>query len=379
MAQIIIRDQDGHGIPYVCLRIADGNQPQEAATYDVLVKPDGSTGWPIPGWNPSARRTVYVNVGDYAQPQWSEGKIVMPDDANAEGDVVVTLTRTSAPSGAIERLMRVDPAAHRFITERGRPQFLRGVTSYLIYKRFLDGEDLRPLLDQLQALGVNMVRMFGMVTSFAHWHPQDYGDRYYSEIVPFMNLVAAHGIYGLWTACADTQQIMPSEQQALDHLLRTVDQLVQTRNALFSFVNEQGQHENGIDRQRAYDAVMQNNRIGWLQFDTGSFGEDEKCQPPFGTHVVLHVRRAYPSHVKDCCVLDHPNKVNAPHLEVLLDEPDRYGEGGNMNLEQARDSAATSYTSLGFVLHTSQGVQSQPFSGRTLEIARTVFPILQGF
>jgi hypothetical protein len=379
VGQIKVFDEHGHGIPYICIRISDGDQPQEAATYDVLVKPDGSTGWPVPEWNAAKRRTLYINVGDYAQPQWSTAKRVMPDDADANGDVTVNLSPSGhVPiGGTLPALVGVDKAAHRFITDDGRRQFLRGVTSYLVYKRFLDGEDLTPLLSQLQSLGVNMMRMFGMVTSFSHWHPQDYGARYYDSIPAFMDLAERYGQYVLWTPCADTQQIMP--QGWMEHMRRSLEQLKPKKNKLISFVNEQGQHENGIDRQRAYNELRGAGLLDGTVFDTGSFGEDQPCEAPFGTHVVLHVRRAYPSHVKDCCVMDHPNRVNAPHLEVLLDEPDRYGEGGNMNLEQARDSAATSYTSLGFVFHTSQGVQSQPFSGRTLEMANAIFPILKGF
>lgn len=382
MSQIHVRDKQGRGLPLINIRIATGGQSSDEAIFDILTDNEGNQGWPIPFW-PNQHYTIHVNMRQANgatlrfDSRFGESTV---DVAPGDHDVEVVLPHADGPSGSVSRLVGVDATAHRFVTEDGRRQFLRGATMFILYKRYLDGEDVTPLLGQLQALGCNMVRMFGMVTSFAHWHPQEYGDRYYDQIVPFMNLLAQYGIYGLWTACADTQQIMPSEAQALHHLLRTVDQLVLTQNALFSFVNEQGQHENGINRQAAYDAVMKDHRIGWLQFDTGSFGEDAPCEAPFGTHVVLHVRRAYPSHVKDCCVLDHPNRVNAPHLEVLLDEPDRYGEGGNMTLVQCRDSAATSFTSLGFVFHTSQGVQSAgPYSGRTLEMAQTIFPILRAF
>lgn len=383
MAQLQVRDSAGHGVPAINIRIALGQQSSDEAIFDILTDNEGNQGWPIPFW-PVGFYALHVNMREANgnalkfDPRFGETRVLVePHD----GDVLIILPDASGseqPAGSLEALVSVDPSAHRFVTESGRRQFLRGVTSYLIYKRFLDGEDLRPLLSQLQGLGVNMVRLFGMVTSFAHWHPQDYfGKGYYERIPEFMDLTAGFGQYVLWTPCADTQQIMPTGW--LQHMQLTLRQLKSKKNKLVSFVNEQGQHENGIDRQLAYNTLKAEGLLDGLMFDTGSFGEDAPCEAPFGTHVVLHVRRAYPSHVKDCCTLDHPNRVNAPHLEVLLDEPDRYGEGGNMNLGQARDSAATSYCSLGFVLHTSQGVQSQPFSGRTLEIAQTVFPILKGF
>lgn len=382
MAQLHVRDSQGRPVAGVNIRIALGQASSDEAIFDILTDNEGNQGWPIPFW-PHGFYALHVNMREANgarlkyDPRFGETRVLVEP---SDGDVLISLPAADGgehPAGALEALVGIDTSAHRFVTASGRKQFLRGVTSYLIYKRFLDGEDLRPLLSQLQTLGCNMVRLFGMVTSFAHWHPQEYGDRYYDAIPDFMDLADSFGQYVLWTPCADTQQIMPREW--LRHMGRSLEQLRPKRNKLVSFVNEQGQHENGIDRQLAYTDLRSRGLLDGLMFDTGSFGEDAPCEAPFGTHVVLHVRRAYPSHVKDCCTLDHPNRINAPHLEVLLDEPDRYGEGGNMDLAEARDSAATSYCSLGFVLHTSQGVQSQPFSGRTLEIADAVFPILKLF
>lgn len=383
MAQLQVRDPQNAPVPDINIRIALGQQSSDDAIFDVVSDKEGNQSWPVPFW-PHGFYMLHVNMREANgsqlkfDPRFAEAHIpVEPGDHNVE--IPLVLAEGGEPAGgSLDALVSVDPSVHRFVTENGRRQFLRGVTSFLIYKRFLDGEDLRPLLSQLQGLGCNMVRLFGMVTSFSHWHPQDYfGRGYYERIPEFMDLAASFGQYVLWTPCADTQQIMPTGW--LQHMQLTLQQLKPVKNKLISFVNEQGQHENGIDRQLAYNTLKAEGLLDGTVFDTGSFGEDAPCEAPFGTHVVLHVRRAYPSHVKDCCTLDHPNRVNAPHLEVLLDEPDRYGEGGNMNLGQARDSAATSYCSLGFVLHTSQGVQSQPFSGRTLEIANTVFPLLKGF
>lgn len=383
MAQLKVRDENGAGVQGIGIRIAIGSGSSDEAVFDVVTDKEGNQGWPIPFW-PIQRYALHVNMREANgtplrhNPLFGETRVIV--DHGNDVDIVLPTAENAPATGELERLVRIDTAAHRFITESGRPQFLRGTTSYLLYKRFLDGEDLRPLLDQYQELGINLVRLFGMVTSFAHWHPQEYlGRGYYQRIPEFMDLTDSFGQYVLWTACADTGAIMPNENESLGHMRQTLEQLRPKRNKLFSFVNEQGQHENGINRARAFAELRGAGLLDGLMFDTGSFGEDAPCEAPFGTHVVLHVRRAYPSHVKDCCVLDHPNRVNAPHLEVLLDEPDRYGEGGNMSLENARDSAATSYTSLGFVFHSADGVQSRKFSGRTLEMARTVFPILRGF
>ncbi len=69
---------------------------------------------------------------------------------------------------------------------------LSGVSAFMHYERFLNGEDIRPLLQQVQQLGSNTIRVFGM----AHYipvnagrrpfRPADYGDTYFSSQAEFL-------------------------------------------------------------------------------------------------------------------------------------------------------------------------------------------------
>jgi hypothetical protein len=314
---------------------------------------------------PAGKTRVWFRKPGYSDQAFDT---TMPDDGAKE----IRLERAPV---TLPPLVGIDSARHRFIANDGSRVFLKGATSFLLYKRHLDGEDITPQLAQLRDLGGNCIRILGMVASFAHWYPQEYGDRYYTQIQPFCALCESYGIYVLWTACADTGVVMPNENENIRHGQRTTQELIETHNAVFSYVNEQGQHENGINRQRWFHEVP----TGWMRFDTGSFGEDAPCEPPFGTHVVLHARRAYPSHIKDMCSADHPNVVNAPHLQLLQDEPDRYGDEGNQNTRQCADSAGTAVqTCLGFVFHSKHGVRSETFRGNTLDCATAAFTAMRG-
>ena len=155
---------------------------------------------------------------------------------------------------------------------------------------------------------------------------------------------------------------------------------------LFSPVNEQGQHNNSINRQRVYNEVLKpllgdpHGTVKML-YDTGSFGSDLPCQPPYGTHACLHCNRAYPANVKDGCTADHPNTVN-DDLEVWMDEPVRYGDegsgDGHTDPQKAADAAGTAYTALGWCFHSMQGERGDLLTGNTLDCAKAAITAMKG-
>lgn len=290
---------------------------------------------------------------------------------------IVEVVEADSVPPAKDRLPRlIAISGHRMIADTGEHVFGRGASAFLLFKKHLDGEDIGPQLDQLRALDCNLIRVMGMFESLGGFNPKNYGDRYYDQIAPFCRRCEAAGIYVLWTACAATGGMMTPDE-ALRHTQRTAAQLVTTRNPLFSYVNEQGQHNNSVDRARFKREV----NTEWMLYDTGSFGMDQPCEPPFGTHVVLHVNRRYPNSVKDSCILDHPNYVT-DHLQVGLDEPDRYGttqdDRGNGNTQQAADAAGTAYTALFWVFHSLEGERGNVLTGNTLDCAKAAFAAMAG-
>lgn len=274
------------------------------------------------------------------------------------------------PHGPLARLTKI--IGHRMATAAGVTIYGRGASEFLLYKKFLQGEDVRPQLDQLKALGCNLIRVMGMFESLGGFDPKQF-PAYYDRIPAFYEQIGTYGIHGLWTCCAATGGIFTTDDQVLTHIRKTIDALKTTQNALASPVNEQGQHNNSINLARVKAEID----FGWLLHDLGSYGSDIPCSPPFGTHAVLHVNRRYSNSVRDCCVLDNPNYVN-DHLQVGLDEPDRYGDEGNPSVEQAADAAGTAYTALFWVFHSMQGERGEVFRGNTLDCATAAFRAMAG-
>lgn len=317
---------------------------------------------------PAQQQHVLIRAAGYED-------VAFPVEMPQPGLLTVLLKRLP-----MARLVSIDLNSHRMVNERGERVYGRGASFFLGFKKHLDGRDINGPLDQLAGLGCNLVRLMGMFESLGGFDPRPYGDRYYSEIPVFMDRLAQRGIYGLWTACAATGGIFNADQ-AMQHIHRTVEALLTTRNAIFSPVNEQGQHNNSIDRDRFKRELMDTGKLGWMIYDTGSFGGDLPVQPPFGMYAPFHVRRDYPSSVKDCGIIDHTNRVN-DHLEIGVDEPYRMGDEGSGDRHDdpivAREAAGIAYNALYFVAHSMSGERADLLTGNTLECVSAAMDAMKG-
>lgn len=296
-------------------------------------------------------------------------------DVEMPHDDLITVALVKAPK-TLSPLLWIDPLAHRMVNQKNERVYGRMASGFLLYKKHLDGLDIDPVLDQLESLGCNMVRIMGMFESLGGFNPKAYGDRYYGDIPAFMERLERRGMYGMWTCCAATGVWM-TEGEAVQHVGRTVEVMKLCPNALVSPVNEQGQHVNSINLQRVKNEVD----FGWLLHDMGSYGEDLPCEAPFGTHAVLHTTRRYPGSVKDGNIVDHPNHV-AQHLDVGIDEPVRFGDEGSGDFHTdprvAREAAGSAYTALFWCFHSMQGERGDMLTGNTLECARAAFDAMKG-
>lgn len=374
MAQIQLRDSIGQPIPYLNVRLSLGDAPSDVAYDDRFSDLAGNTAWPNPIKSANGY-TLYVNERNVNAKYGMVTRRIqsLDDDIRIAVPTIQTFT-------ALSRLVRIDKTKHRMVAEDGSLVYGRGASFFLGYKRHLDGVKINPQLDQLADLGCNLVRLKGSFESLGGFDPRAYGDGYYEEIPAFMERLAGRGIYGLWTACAATGKFF-NDDQAMEHIHRTVEQLVKTRNAIFSPVNEQGQHNNSIDRDRFKRELMDTGKLGWMIYDTGSFGVDLAVQPPFGMYAPFHVRRDYPSSVKDCGIIDHTNKVE-DGLEIGVDEPYRMGDEGSGDRHDdplvAREAAGIAYNALYFVAHSMQGERADLLTGNTLDCVSAAFQAMKG-
>lgn len=371
MSQIQIRDDHGRGIPHVNIRIALGEGDADAAIFDIETDDAGNQGWPIPFW-PRQDYTLHVNKRGVVRGYGEASQFVA---AAAHGaDVVIQLERSgmSPESRAMSRL-----TAHRegFRNQSGDRVVIAGVSAFMHFERYLNGEDVRPLLAQAVELGANCLRVFGM----AHYipvnagrrafKPQDYGDRYFDAQPEFFALCASSGLYVYWSVFPDNDLIRVPN--ARDFFVREVATLKQAENTFGELTNEQDAH--------SFNAVDPTSmpRPNGIAFTSGSYGDIGGAQPHCWDFCDYHTPRDYPKHIKDSCVVDHPNYLAG--AGVLLGEPDRYGTGGNLDHDQARLSAgACRESALGMVFHSTHGRESVSYDDATMAIGRVFFNALIG-
>ena len=120
----------------------------------------------------------------------------------------------------------------------------RMVTAFQLYKRYLDGEDLRPFLLWARSTGANGVRVLGMAHNLFRLYPQEYGAFYQQGIAGFCQLVAAYGLYIEWVVFADAQHVMNSSNVQQYFLGQMAEQLSPHVNVVAELVNEHSQ--NGV-------------------------------------------------------------------------------------------------------------------------------------
>ena len=311
---------------------------------------------------PEGPATAYLTAPGYQDYTYDT---IMPD----HGAKVVILNKVPTTLAPLTHIAR-----HRFVDANGKSVFLTGCTDFLLYRRYLDGEDITPLLAERQALGCNMVRVFGM----CHWipvnefgkpafKPQDYGERFYTSLKPFVALCASYGLYVYWSTFPDNGIIMPNLGEKQAHHKRVISELKGT-SALYELTNEVDAHDfNYVD-------ASQFERPTSLLSCAGSQGEGD--HPYYWDFFDFHPRRDYPAHIKDCNLADNPNFLKGH--DGILGEPDRYGWQGNLNALQAFESAGSSRgTSLGIVFHSRRGVRSELFDSETRNCAEAFISALK--
>lgn len=360
MPQIQLRDKFGTPIPLMNIRLGVGIDTVDEAPDDRFTDYAGNTAWPYKPTSPGGF-TLFVNYANVN----SKYKPTQKHVANLDEDILITVEREPLPK----------------LTLNGKylNVFIKGNTDFLIYKKFLDGQDITPLLAQRSSLGSNCVRVFGMVDSFSHWHPQDYGDRYYQQIPVFLDLLQDYGMYCYFCVFADTQHIMPSLAQQQDHWAKVIDALSMRVNAIVELVNEPNQHENGVDRTKFFKPQSMISVCG----DFGDeYGGDVWPEPQWDL-TDYHAPRSLPKNIKDLCSADNPNWVAGKG--VMQGEPDKFGRDVytgrtfRMDPQLAKQMAGSARgTNAGIIFHSTDGVYSDTFSPEVVACAYAWFKELQG-
>jgi hypothetical protein len=166
------------------------------------------------------------------------------------GDVDLAL-----PGAVPQNLPKLVPYRGQFLRGiNGAPFTAIGATDFRLYSHYLDGLDIEPVLQQRQQLGFNWVRIFGMCDFMWKFHPQRFGERYYTELVPFYELLSAFGIYGELTCFVDTRLVMPDPNHQIHHWNRVSEVFQGIGNHALEGVNEGLLYDNPVE---ALDSLQQ--------------------------------------------------------------------------------------------------------------------------
>ena len=150
----------------------------------------------------------------------------------------------------------------QFFRQGGERFTLIDTSEFSVFKRFLDGEDVLPVLRERQELGFNSRRVWLLnqsVVGYRHldWrkpyadqpapdagiHPAQYAN-YYAQLHTFVQLLGSVGAIAHLTVFTQTLDLMPLATDRQRHLDATADAVRGLPNVLLSLANEIDAHDN---------------------------------------------------------------------------------------------------------------------------------------
>ena len=276
-------------------------------------------------------------------------------------DLNKAMQPAASPVAALERLV----ADGQFFRLAGGDRFTAiECSDFLLYQRFLNGEDLTAVLTQRRDLGFNMVRVFGMYNgSLGHFIPAEYGERYFTELPAFYALLARYGLYGEFTANADSRTVFQNAAQQLAVWMRLGTIFPGITSSLVECVNENDQTINALwaDLPRMLNVLCSH----------GSNGSQALPVRPWWDYETFHTNGAPGWWRKGHNGMElsvGADGVVASHVPCLVDEQTR--PDADRNIEHFREAGAVeALLTAGGCFHSISGKASVLFSGIDLEAA----------
>jgi hypothetical protein len=177
---------------------------------------------------PRGKAWTHIEIQDYAREQGKNAPAPTPP--------------IPSPTPETGRV-RVDDKVFR--DAHGRIFQWRGATMFLLFRRFLNGENIGNSLEWMRRQRVNVARVIGMVA----WDGFAFGPSdtllYYTKLREFATELGAHGFKLEFVAFADAQIVMPSLNNQHEHLRRVFDAIGHLDNVFIEVCNEP--FKNGVD------------------------------------------------------------------------------------------------------------------------------------
>lgn len=229
------------------------------------------------------------------------------------------------------------------MSDPGGPWRWKGFSDFLLFWRYLNGEDIGPLLADRISVGATVLRVFGMVAwddISPRYYPQDYGPAYYTKLSAFVALLAAHRLrleFTIFCDCRDAPQVMPNaadrdrhQQQVIEALkdagpMMTDGGYGETWNVFVEVANEPFKNLPGGNEEavaRAEQLVGQGFLVAAGNYDARS---STVWQPwPPGDYGTTHAARSddWPRKCKDIYDLAQDGDIPPePRVPWIGDEP----------------------------------------------------------
>ena len=281
-----------------------------------------------------------------------------------------------------------------FRREDGSAYQWRGADAFILFGRFLAGEDIQPFLtdvicagtplgltcDPVKFPGANLIRVFGTLASFGGWDtapltahifPQEHGD-YDEQLGAFIDLVGSRGLRIEFTVFADAQIVMPSGPDQRAHLDRVVAVLRPKWNAVLELANE-------FEKNGVYPAEFR-KPDGMVSAAGSGLGDGAPFLPPWD-YVPHHGRRSdeWPRDAKgsgDLCCLGWSTEHPVLRIPIVQDEPMGAGEtaGSRSNVPaDFRYFGALAAMWGGATFHSDAGILAEVMGPIQREAARELF------
>lgn len=168
----------------------------------------------------------------------------------------------------------------QFFRQGGTRTTLIELSDFSLYKRYLDGEDIVPILKQRSGIGANMLRVWLLNQSVVGYRneadgglvdtgirPGQYPD-FYALLTPFAALCGSLGLNVDYTVFTQTKTLMPDRGDQQYHLDQTCDAVRGLPNVIVSLVNENAEHDNAVA-----PGLSPTNYVGII-YSAGSNGSD---------------------------------------------------------------------------------------------------------
>lgn len=277
----------------------------------------------------------------------------------------------------------------RFVRADGTTFQWRGATDFLLLHHLLHGKDIAPVLDDRIGAGANVLRVLGMVDSFAHLHPQEHAN-YFTVLLELADTLKDRGLRMEFTVFADAQIIMPLESDCERHADRVAETLRNHPNVFLEAANEPFKNLRG-GAQQAYLLGKRMQGHGVL-VATGNYEIPTGTKTlPHCDYVTVHTERKPEwvrtpralAEIRDGMSWPDGSTFEGVKCPVVGDEPTGFAEvpKGDSRSSSPDDAAyyaaASGLMGAGATFHSDDGLLSQVWSPVQRQCAAAFFDALK--